>query len=570
MGLTQALYTGLSGLDTNDSWMSVIGNNIANINTTGFKSRQELFQSQFYLTDQSGTAPSADTGGTNPTQVGLGASVASVQEDFSQGSIQSTGDSSDMAIDGNGFFIAQSASSGQQYTRDGSFSLSSDDHLVTSSGAYVQGYAADQNGNILPGKLTNLSIPIGSATAAQATTTMSLTGNLNAAGTVASGGSTITSQDLTLSPGAGGGTPASTSLLSDLVNAGSGTAAFTAGQTLTLSAQKDGSALPATTFNVTAGSTVQDLQNFFNGSMGIDTSAAGAGTTLVAGTAANSVDLQVVGNSGSANALTLSSTALTDQNGANPLTLTQSAAASDGESVTTSMQVFDSLGDPVSVNITAVLQSSGNAGTQWKYYVNSPDNKDAADPDNTLVGTGTLSFDTNGALISTTGNSVTIHRDGTGADPNLSIDMDFSGVSALAEDASHSGSELEMSSQNGIQLGTLTSFTVGTNGIITGSFDNGETRTMGEVAVATFNNEQGLQDDGGNMYSAAANSGSAVITTPSTLDAGQIRSGSLEQSNVDISKEFINMISASTGFSAASRVITTSDQLITDLLNSAH
>ena len=125
-----------------------------------------------------------------------------------------------------------------------------------------------------------------------------------------------------------------------------------------------------------------------------------------------------------------------------------------------------------------------------------------------------------------------------------------------------------MSSQDGLAIGTLTSFSVGANGIVTGAFDNGLTSTLGQVAVATFDNPQGLVDKGGNMYVTGSNSGVPKITGPLTLTAGAIRAGSLEGSNVDLSKEFINMIVASTGFSAASRVITTSDQLIQELLNS--
>jgi flagellar hook protein FlgE len=344
---------------------------------------------------------------------------------------------------------------------------------------------------------------------------------------------------------------------------------FTAGQTLTFSAKRDGSALPSTVFTVQPSSTLSNLQDFLNGSLGIDTSEAGAGANLAAGGAANSVDLQITGNSGAANVLAIQSTSLIDGTGSAPLTLTQSTAVPTGESVATSMTVFDSLGDPVGLNMTAVLQSSSNTGTSWKYYVTSPDNHDATNPDNTMVGTGTLNFDTSGNLTGVTGNQITIHRDGTGAQPDLAVDLNFTGVSALSEDASHQGSTLEMNTQDGVQLGTLTTFSVGTDGTITGSFDNGQTRTLGQLAMATFGNEGGLQDDGGNMYSTGASSGVAIISTPESLGAGQVRAESLESSNVDISKEFINMINASTGFSAASRVITTSDQLITDLLNSA-
>jgi flagellar hook protein FlgE len=152
----------------------------------------------------------------------------------------------------------------------------------------------------------------------------------------------------------------------------------------------------------------------------------------------------------------------------------------------------------------------------------------------------------------------------------MPVTLDFSGVSALSEDAAHTGSSISMSTQDGIQIGTLTSFSVGDDGIITGSFDNGDTKTLGQLALATFNNPNGLNDLGGNNYAASTSSGTPVIAAADRLGGGTIQSGSLEQSNVDLSTEFTNMIVASTGFSAASRVISTSDQMLTDLLNSQH
>src|SRR3982751_3685456 len=107
MALTSALYTGLSGLDVNQTRLNVVGNNIANVNTVAFKSSRALFKPQFYVTDAAGSPPSSEFGGTNPSQRGLGASVATIQKDFTTGSIESTGKPTDMAIDGEGFFIVQ-------------------------------------------------------------------------------------------------------------------------------------------------------------------------------------------------------------------------------------------------------------------------------------------------------------------------------------------------------------------------------------------------------------------------------------------------------------------------------
>src|SRR5204862_1138154 len=127
MALTSTLFTGLSGLDVNQTRLNVVGNNIANVNTVAFKSSRALFKPQFYVTDGAGAPPSSDFGGSNPSQRGLGASVAAIEKDFAQGSLEPTGQPTDMAIDGDGFFILQGTE--QRFTRDGSFTLNSANQL---------------------------------------------------------------------------------------------------------------------------------------------------------------------------------------------------------------------------------------------------------------------------------------------------------------------------------------------------------------------------------------------------------------------------------------------------------
>ncbi|HLL89300.1 MAG TPA: flagellar hook-basal body complex protein, partial [Tepidisphaeraceae bacterium] len=220
-------------------------------------------------------------------------------------------------------------------------------------------------------------------------------------------------------------------------------------------------------------------------------------------------------------------------------------------------------------DITAVLEAKNTSGTSWRYYVNSPDDSDAFTPGGSglVMGNGTLTFDNDGKLQGVTGNTITIDRAGTGAGTPISMTMNFDGMTGLANATGKS--TMFMSVQDGAPMGTLNAFSVGANGIITGSFDNGLTQTLGQVAIASFTNPQGLEDKGGNMFVAGANSGVAIITSPLNLGTGGVRSGALELSNVDLSTEFINLIISSTGFSASSRVITTSDQLITELLNAS-
>jgi flagellar hook protein FlgE len=565
MALDSTLYTGLSGLDVNQTDLNVIGNNIANANTVGFKASRALFSSQFYVTDNAGSPADATFGGQNPEQRGLGAVVGSIETDFSAGEIQTTGVDTDMAIDGDGFFVVQGKQ--QEYTRDGSFTLNQNDQLVNSAGDFVQGYGVDADGNVQTGSLQNITIPLGTLTKAKATENASFQGNLDANGAVASSGSDLMSN---LSLTDGGTAPTATSLLDGLTDSNGGTP-FADGDVLTVQGTKGGRDLPAETLTVDPTTTVQNLTDFYNQAMGIDTNVDGAGATLVADpsdpTAAN---LSIVGNNGTENALSLAGTGFSSTNPNMALTFSDQGTPT-GESVHTSFQVYDSLGTPITVDLTASLQSKTGGGTTWSFIASSPDDTDgqAFDPTLTppsggsIVGNGTLSFDSDGKLMGSTGGNIQITRTGTGAGSPLNVNLDFSQMTALTSQSS----QILNSSQDGTQIGTLTSFSIGSDGTITGSYDNGLTGNLGQVAVATFNNPEGLIAQGGNMYTSGGDSGVAKIGAPLSLSSGAIRAGALESSNVDLSKEFINMIQASTGFSASSRVITTADQLITDLLN---
>jgi flagellar hook protein FlgE len=313
---------------------------------------------------------------------------------------------------------------------------------------------------------------------------------------------------------------------------------------------------------------MQDLMTFFQQNMGIDTAVGGTpppGVTLEGGATANDVHMVIAGNTGTDNALELSGTAITSSTGTAPLAFQDGTDAAgyasnpNGESTFTSFTAYDSLGTPITVNVTAVLQSTSNAGDTWRFFADSPDNTTGGP----FVGSGTLTFDSNGALKASSGTQVTVNRTGTGATDPLSINLNFGGMTQL------SGQSTQVAStQDGFPAGTLDTFAIGADGTIAGSYSNGQTHVLGQVAVATFNNPQGLSDQGGNMFAAGPSSGDAQVGAAGALGAGTIQGASLEQSNVDLSKEFTNMIVASTGFSAASRVITTSNQLIQELLNS--
>jgi flagellar hook protein FlgE len=581
MALSSALFTGLSGLDVNQTKLNVVGNNIANVNTVAFKSSRALFKPQFYVTDSGGSPPSSDFGGMNPSQRGLGAQIESIDKDFTTGAIAPTGKNTDMAIDGDGFFVVQGAS--QRYTRDGSFSLNTAHQLVNNNGDYVQGYQIDDKFNIIPGQLGNVTVPLGALTSAKQTENATFKGNLNANGAVATGASILTSQPLELVGGAGA--PSGADLLTDVgvSNGTNTTAAFSAGQVITLGGTKGGRDIPSSTFVVSGTNTLSDLMSFMQGNFGIFEEGSGAGQvpddldsttpppgiTLESspGDLAGTTRLTITGNLGTENALQIPGSGFTDAAGVSPLEFNDgtNAAGIDsdpvGESVHTSFVGFDSLGTPINIGVTAVLQSTSTAGNTWRFYTESPDNLSGSQ----VLDTGTLTFDSTGKLIDSQGTSLNIDRSGTGAKTPMSVALDFTNMTSLTS----TNSQLVMTAQDGNAIGTLNDFSVGADGTVTGSFTNGQTRTLGQLAVATFANQQGLDDLGGNLFATGVNSGAPVISTPLSLGAGAVHSGALEQSNVDLSAEFVNLITASTGFSAASRVISTSDQLITELLNSS-
>ncbi|MBS3820918.1 MAG: flagellar hook-basal body complex protein [Phycisphaerae bacterium] len=589
MALTGAFFTGLSGLDANSRGIDVIGNNIANVNTPAFKSSRAQFTSQFLQTLSAGSPPSSTSGGTNPIQFGLGTRVTGVQTDFSNGGIQATGINTHMAIEGKGFFIVNQ-NGDEFYTRNGQFSLSSENKLVSPTGAVVQGFGVDDNFNVQTGVLDDLSIPLGSLTIAEPTANTNLEGNLNASGPLSSGGSLHTSRgfhtDAALATDANG-TEDLTVIGNDMYiddGAGGSFLAVEGGTdtVITVSGiEKGGQVLesksfafssnPAVTSTVDAsGTSLNDFVSFLDNIIGTDDTSIG-GIDLGGSIALNaSGEIAITGNEGEVQDLKIETSNFTaaqrTPNGApagitQPMVMTKTRDA-DGESARTSFTVYDSLGTPLSVDVSFVKQAStGGGGTTWEWIAESNDN-DAIDR---VLGFGTVEFDANGLFLNASNQSFSLTRN-NGATSPLTVNMVFDdgtdSITALAD----SESELAVVRQDGSPIGTLDSFSVGADGIITGTFTNGLARTVGQVGMASFVNDEGLIGVGNSLFETGPNSGNPVIGAPTQFGSGQIVASSLEQSNVDLAEEFVNLINASTGFSASSRVITTSDELIQQLL----
>lgn len=203
MGLSTALFAGISGLERFQTSLDVIGNNVANVNTYGYKSQRVLFEDLLYDTLQSGTAPAGTNAGTNPSQLGAGVDISVIDTDFSDGELETTGIASDLAIEGNGFFVLDN--NGEQvYSRNGAFNLSAARELVNASGMVVQGWnqTRDNAGNSsvnTGGAISDVIIPVGDNRIAKSTTEVTLNGNLNNAGDIASTGTIFNSQRLFIS-----------------------------------------------------------------------------------------------------------------------------------------------------------------------------------------------------------------------------------------------------------------------------------------------------------------------------------------------------------------------------------
>ncbi|QOJ14264.1 MAG: flagellar hook-basal body complex protein [Planctomycetia bacterium] len=556
MGLTSALYTGLTGINVNQQRIDTIGNNIANVNTTAFKHSRTLFQTQFANTLSSGTAPSTTSGGTNPIQYGLGALVGSTHRIHTAGSIETTGVPTDVAVQGDGFFVIRRPNGQQAFSRDGAFTVNSENRLVTKNGQYVQGFGVDTAGNVTPGTLTDLSIPLGTLSVARASRNVIMDGDLSAAALPATQSSVTGSQALV---NAGGGQADANTALTDLRSASApGVSLFAPGSTITVRGVNKGDReLPTRTFVVgTDGQSLGDFANWLQRSIGIQTTPGLPGSP---GVTVENGSLVIRSNAGEPNGITIaSSDILSDTAGAPlPFTFTQTAAAAGG-GIFTSFSVYDSLGNAVPVNVTFTREAANAAGPVWRYYVEYPDGTNPLGAGST----GTVTFDTQGNFVSADGNQITINRAGSGADPALAFTMDFSSLHGL----STAGSDVIMAQQDGHPPGTLTTFGIGADGVITGIFTNGQTQRLGQLALANFANPTGLIADAENAFLMGPNSGNPQITAPGQFNAGTLLSGALELSNVDLSREFIGLITSSAGFQAASRVITVSKDMLDQLL----
>lgn len=671
-----SFFAGVSGLKNHQTRMDVIGNNIANVNTHGFKVGRLTFSDLISQTYRGPSQPAVNRGGTNGIQVGLGAQVASIDNLMTAGVMETTGRQTDLAVQGNGFFVVQSGTN-KFYTRNGNFGFDRDGTLVNPSGFRVQGWSTkivgeDNTVSIdTTGPVGDLHLLVGEKIEAKQTEQVLYRSNLDAS-----------SRDM--------GAALSSDRLVDLYNGNDLTPnhlGIKPGDVLQIAVEIDQNNPPNTAndpgggfdvryFQVSNNTTLKDLEGFIqetvdaadragvanvtasfangvfslqNETLGTNTHTAylsvraASGTEIRnfgrlqsppepyenltdhlqmvkeffeandaagglgrdafnlafnngMGTAGNNIVLnyeniilnnsEVVEVGGSIFADFSGVTTAADGGGAVPLNSQNSGLVQGSDTRKTSIDVFDSLGNKHTLQVTFQhIGTTQNGGVQRKNFwewrplfefadefafdslqTTSPNyftfkDDGLLDPLNSL--TGSIKFDASpliddgtGQLISSKAIKVTDSILRWGEADDL-----IHGITQFASEFTTAAI-----GQDGYPLGVLDSFFVDQLGTINGIYSNDQRRPVGQVALAVFDNAEGLVKTGGTLFQESNNSGIARVMTATTGGAGEVIAATLEQSNVDLSQEFTNMIITQRGFQANARTITTSDEMLQELI----
>ncbi len=546
-----SLYTGISGLNANMSNLSVIGNNIANVNTVGFKGSRITFGDVLSQTL---------TGGSGTNQIGLGVQVGSIQKLFGQGAFETTGNSLDMAISGNGFYIVQDpVLSTRYYSRAGQFTTDKDGYVINPEGLRLQGYMANSSG-VLQNTLQDLQLST-QTVPPNATTSADLTANLDSNSPVTGFVFTAGTNDNMRFSVDGGTTWLAASLVTDGgLSSGSANTGAVVGASIK-------AALESANGNADTYDVAYDDQT---GLYSVTNNTGNAGTLVLDWSNALSTSSGLLGFTASSGALAAGSTNTSNVAGG-AFTL---AKAGETSNFSTPVTVYDSLGNSHVVTLYLRKDSLGAVGNSWDWYA-VVDEADSTSGATEVQAQGTVAFNTSGALYSES--PVTYPAGGFnftgGALQNQLISFDFGTSIAQAGNGMDgttqygTNSAVSMLTQDGYSSGSLQRTSIDQSGIISGIFTNGIEMTLGQVILADFPSTMGLSSEGMNLYSETYDSGQPLTGAPGTSGRGLVQSSTLELSNVDLAQEFVNMITAQRGFQANSKVITTTDELLAELVN---
>ena len=533
--MMRSLFSGVSGLKNHQTRMDVIGNNISNVNTTGFKSGRVTFTDTLSQTLTGASKAAKGKGGTNPKQVGLGSVMSSIDTIFTNGSVQSTGKNTDLCLSGSGLFIVND-SSGTYYTRNGAFEFDeAGNYVLPGSGMFVQGWMAKDG--VLPescsdGNLENIVIPAGKLMASKATEKVKYTKNLDASTPL------IKEIEITRSDGTSETLP-STSVKYDDATI----------KNLKLTIRKaDGTEVNIETANVPSGATYE-MDGTFTGT--------GGPGTIIGMSYKNSgtdVELPKDATVDFAKDDTIASATLKMSDGSTQVVTSGRYTTSYGIPVATTITVYDSLGAEhiIPLNIEKTGKNVWRASLA-KDEIKEADGKvtklDMSDVNIFFTESG-MYKDGMGKITMTTKNGSEVQD----------ITVNFTGLTQF------SGSSTVNAAADGNAAGSLSSVSIDASGIITGTYTNGIVQYEAQVAVAQFNNPAGLTKTGNSLYQKSNNSGTATVSTAADLGV-TITPSALEMSNVDVANEFSDMIITQRGFQSNSKIITVSDEMLETLIN---
>jgi len=545
-----ALSAGVTGLQAHQKMLDIAGNNLANVNTTAFKSSRITFSELLNETIKKASQPTAGVGGTNPQQIGSGVGVAGISPNMSQGNIISTGNPLDLAVEGEGYFVL---SDGQQnvYTRGGSFAVDADSNLIDpSTGYHVQriGSEGEIDGFQTTGT-SEIHVPYDVAMPAKGTSEIAVSGNLSAD----AASPVIRTQVITsnLAYTYNDGTAATGDTLFNELDQLNG--ALVDGQITISGYDKNGAAvnplLPLDVDNTTT--TLGDLITYLN--------------TELTGSTASLVNGQIRITDDTSGYSKMDMTMSYDNDSLSTPGYFEISTVGGEESKNINITVFDSQGGKHVLSGAFVRTDTANT---WDMVLTSitgdvneitMDNRRIKDitfnaSDGSYAGlSGTESPQFAMTFAHDTSNPQTIQL-------NLGTQGKLDGLTQFAGNSTAVARE-----QDGYEAGRLSAVSVNNEGIVIGAFSNGIKKNIATIEIALFQNTSGLERIGNGYYVPSANSGEAVATQAMTGGAGSIHGGSLEKSNADVATEFVNMIQAQNGFQANARTIRVANDILREL-----
>jgi flagellar hook protein FlgE len=506
-----SFFIPLTGLESDSTALNTIANDLANLNTTGFKNQTVNFSDLFY--QEIGEANSGDL-----IQQGSGVSVAAIQSQFTEGDVVPTGNATDLAIEGNGFFVLGQGA-GDIYTRDGNFALTADGQLVTQVGQPVMGYPAVGGVVDTNSPLTGITVPVGQVEPAQATSTFGMNVNLDASATI---GTTVPGQ-ITLYDSLGQAQLATVSY----TKTGTNTWNYSISMPENVTANSS-TAAGVTTIDYNFGSSGGTLATVNTGTNLAITGPTGSGTATI------NVPAVTAGETVAAYATALQGAVTAAGIGATVTATATGQLSIVGANISTSGSVIQ---DPVATNTT-----------------------------------GSLTFNSSGNLVAPAANISGISFGGLadGA-ANMSLNWNIlgsAGAPTISQTSAASG--VSSTTQNGFTSGQYQSFSITADGTVEASFSNGQTLAVGQVALANVANPNGLELLGGGDFAATQASGAPATGVSGSAGLGNFVDDNLEESNVNISAEFSALIIAQRGFEANSKAVTTFDTVAQETINMIH